>query len=125
MIPFSTPISNSELTLLKLPLAPLGIELRQEKGYASSGRAARSLIRGDNLTVVLVALREGASLQEHPAPGPAVVTVLEGSVLFRGPEEGEPFALGALDSVVFPTGLRHAVESVQDSLLQIVIGGRE
>ena len=124
MLDFAVPINTKELELIKIPLNELALELRLEKGYQASGKAARSLIRGDGLTVVLVALKQGAGLSEHHAPGHSVVTVLEGSILFSGPNGADQHQLLAHDCVVFPAGLPHAVECTQDTLMQIVIGCR-
>lgn len=124
MLKSSNPVNTDDLTLVQFPFRQLAIELRQEKGYGSSGKSARSLVRGESLTIVLIALKGGATLHDHPAPGPATVLVLEGKVEFCGPN-GEPkHSLVTLDSVAFPAGLLHSVHAVEDSLLQVVIGGR-
>lgn len=124
MLESTTPVNSEELTLVQFSLGQLAAELRQEKGYESSGKSARSLVRGGGLTMVLMALKRGAVLHEHPAPGPATVVVLEGKVEFCGPS-GEPtYKLERLDSVAFPARLLHSVKAIEDSLLQVVIGGR-
>jgi quercetin dioxygenase-like cupin family protein len=118
------PIELPELSLQLLPLQQVAAELRQEKPYPTSGKNARSLVRGPGLTVVLVALEQGRQLQEHPAPGPAVLTVLEGRIEFRGPG-GQPCCqVNAGQSLAFAADLPHAVEALEDALFQLAIGCR-
>jgi quercetin dioxygenase-like cupin family protein len=57
----------------------LAEELIAQAGRSGSGRAARTLPHPvDGLRQTLIALRDGAALQEHNSPGPAALLVLRG-----------------------------------------------
>ena len=56
--------------------------LRSEPEYAENGRNGTTLVKNAELRVVLEALREGADMAEHRAPGPITVQVLEGEIRF-------------------------------------------
>src|SRR3954447_7895254 len=54
--------------------------LRAEEPWRRSGRHTRTLIKDADLRVVLVALRAGARLEEHHAPGRITIHALDGHV---------------------------------------------
>jgi quercetin dioxygenase-like cupin family protein len=57
----------------------LADELIEQAGRSRSGRAARTLPHPvDGLRQTVIALRDGAALQEHNSPGPAALLVLRG-----------------------------------------------
>jgi quercetin dioxygenase-like cupin family protein len=57
----------------------LADELLEQAGGSRSGRAARTLPHPvDGLRQTVIALRDGAALQEHNSPGPAALLVLRG-----------------------------------------------
>jgi quercetin dioxygenase-like cupin family protein len=57
----------------------LGDELLEQAGGSQSRRAAHTLPHTvDGLRQTLIALRDGAALQEHNSPGPAALLVLRG-----------------------------------------------
>lgn len=111
--------------LQELNFKSIGQELREEIAYEKNSKSARSLVRGKELTIVLVALKEGAKLKEHHAAGPATALVLEGAINFFCPDQGKTFHLAALQSVVFSSAIDHSVEAQKDSLLLVVFGQRE
>lgn len=103
----------------------LGRELRTDDAYEKSSKNARTLVRGAELTIVLVALKAGARLKEHHSSGPATVIVLEGEIDFLCPEQDKTFRPGALQSVVFSGSVQHSVEARKDSLVLVVFGQKD
>lgn len=105
-------------------LGTISASLLAEARDASHGRVARTLLKGEGLTVVLMAMRGGARLAEHAAPGPLLVLPLRGDVVFsRG--EGEPAAsLREATALAVGPGLRHEVHAASDASFLLVIGGR-
>lgn len=73
-----TPATASDAPL---QLQDAADELLARARSADAGRAARNLNPGPGggLTQTLLALRAGAALQDHVAPGPATLQVLHGS----------------------------------------------
>ena len=82
-------------------------------------RRAVTLVRQSGLNVVLVHLRAGAALEEHAAPGPVTVSVLDGHVeVMLG---GESFDAPGRRLVAFDAGVRHSVRAIDDSTLLLTI----
>ena len=85
----------------------------------SQDRRAVTLVRQSGLSVVLVHLRAGGALEEHAAPGPVTVSVLDGHVeVTLG---GESFDAPSRRLVAFDAGVRHSVRALEDSTLLLTI----
>lgn len=127
--PFERPhrpiaLAGDPLAFFDLPR--LADQLRGEPEYQRTGVAAVTLVRDDHATVVLVALRRGATMREHHAPSAATVSVLSGRIAFlvsgREPARTE-LAPGSL--AVFSADLAHAVAALDDAAYLVTIGGRQ
>lgn len=103
-------------------------EVRGEPEYLHAhGHAARTIVRNDDLRVVLIAIRAGAHIAEHVAQATAAIQVISGRVRIRLPrvarqhedrfEELAPGRMLALDA-----GLAHSVEAIADSALLVTLG---
>ena len=106
-------------------------EMRGEAEYNHpQGHAARTILRADDLRVVLIAIRRGGHIAEHVARATAAIQVVSGRVRFRLPrlarqhedrfEELSPGRLLAMEG-----GLAHTVEALDDSALLVTLGRRE
>lgn len=93
--------------------------LREEATYLEHGRGGLTLVKNDELRVVVEVLRRGAGLAEHRAPGPITVQVLEGELRFE--TEGDVLYLRRGELLALPAGRPHAVEAVQDSAFLLTI----
>ena len=82
-------------------------------------RGAVTLVKQDGLSVVLTHLHAGGSLQEHAAPGPVTVQVLDGHVRVRIEDEVLDVPVGRL--LAFRAQVRHAVEALEDSTLLLTL----
>ena len=116
------PLKVNETWIESFPLKAMARQLMDENAFAESGRNALTLVRGDEMTVVLTVMKEGAALHEHRAPGPATVILLSGRIRMSSGAEETPLEPGS--AVSFTANLRHAVKAVEDSAFLIVIGGR-
>ena len=77
------PLRGSRLDLEWLHLFSLGQfvrTLRGEREYVEQGRNGITLLKTEDLRVVLEVAAEGETIAEHTVPGPAVVHVLEGEL---------------------------------------------
>ncbi len=116
------PLKANETWIESFTLHAMAEQLMGEDAFAESGRNALSLVRGDEMTVVLTVMKEGAALHEHRAPGPATVILLSGRIRISSGVEEAPLEPGS--AVSFTANLRHAVKAMEDSAFLIVIGGR-
>jgi quercetin dioxygenase-like cupin family protein len=93
--------------------------LREEPEYVRHGRNGVTLVKTNGLRVLLEALRQGAELAEHRAPGPITVQVLEGEIRFQTGED--TFRVRQGETLALPAGRPHSVEAVRDSAFLITI----
>ena len=61
-------------------LAQLARALRGEREYVEQGRNGITLLKTEQLRVLLEVAAEGAKIAEHTVPGPAIVHVLDGEL---------------------------------------------
>ena len=97
-------------------------KLMEEATSATSGRSSLTLAHGDEMTLVLVALKAGTTLEEHQAPAAATVIVLSGNIIFT--TSAEKITLEQEEAVTFTADILHAVYASEDSTFLIVIGGK-
>ncbi|MDE0012750.1 MAG: cupin domain-containing protein [Candidatus Poribacteria bacterium] len=111
-----------DISLTKsFPLMSMAEKLMEEATSATSGRASLTLARGDELTLVLAALKAGTTLEEHSAPAAAAVVTLSGNIIFT--TSTDKITLEQGDSVTFTADILHSVYASEDSAFLIVIGG--
>ena len=89
-------------------------------GRGAGGRCAKTLVNEADLRVVLVALRDGARLDEHRAPGPITIPRLAGRLHLR--LGGRAVALPAGGLIALERGAPHAVEALEDGAFLLTIG---
>lgn len=95
-------------------------ELRSEAAYLREGHTARTLTRSQDLRVVLVVLRAGATIAEHRTEHTACVQPIEGRLRLRLPKQR--VALDAGQLLRLEPGLAHAVEAESDSFFLLTLG---
>lgn len=102
-------------------LTELGAELLADARAQESGRSATSLVAGPGtpLKQVLLALSAGSVLQDHRAPGPATLQVLEGRVALTW--DGERQILRAGQWAPIPNAV-HGLAAEQDSVAVLTVG---
>jgi quercetin dioxygenase-like cupin family protein len=104
------------------PIMSMAEKLMKEATAATSGRASLTLAHGDEMTIVLVALKAGNTLEEHSAPAAATVITLSGNIIFT--TSAEKITLEQGEAVSFTADILHAVHASEDSAFLIVIGGK-
>jgi quercetin dioxygenase-like cupin family protein len=118
------PTEITDSTATSFSLLSMANQLMTEDAFEKTGRNSLSLARGNNLTVVLMVLKDQAILHEHTAPGPITVTALSGHLEFSTAPESVPLMMMTGDAAVCAAHLPHSVKALEDSVFLIVIGGR-
>ena len=106
-------------TLQRFDLQEEVARLRAEKAWQEGKRNAITLRKGEGMNVVLLVMKAGDRLEEHAAPGPVSLSVLEGRVRFEAGEEtaeAGPEVLLACDA-----GVRHTVEALGDAVCLLTV----
>lgn len=103
-------------------LMSMAEKLMEEAACATSGRASLTLAHGKEMTIVLVTLKAGNTLEEHTAPAAATVIALSGNIIFT--TSVEKITLEQGEAVTFTADILHAVYASEDSAFLIVIGGK-
>ena len=121
---FERPYKPFDLNISRIegfPLASMAEQLMHEAESATSGRAALTLARGDEMTVVLVSMKAGRTLDEHSAPAAATVVALSGNILITTMTKNLTLVQG--ESATFTADINHSVLANEDSAFLIIIGG--
>ncbi len=101
-------------------LAAIEAEMRQEHAYGGEGHTARTLVREQDLRIVLIVMKAGARIAEHRASDSISLHVLSGHVRLRLPDKAADLTSGRLISL--EPGLRHDVEAVAESAFLLTLG---
>ncbi len=96
-------------------------ELRSEKHWVHGKRNAYTLVKRDNLSILLVAMRENASTHWHAVEGPISLEVIEGCLKFNTDFESVQLEKGGV--VALGEGVRHNVEALEDCAFLLTIAG--
>jgi quercetin dioxygenase-like cupin family protein len=113
--PHSGPMAG---TFLEFDLSAEVERLRRERPW-SHGHSARTLVKYDDLRVVLMALDPNARVLEHRADGRISIQALSGHI--RVVASGRTFDLRAGGLLALDRGVPHHVESLEDSALLLTI----
>ena len=116
------PVDLNTSLIQSFPLLSMAEELMAEAAFAKSSRSSLTLARGDELTIVLVVLKAGNTLEEHSAPAAATVITLSGKMIFT--TSSEKITLEQGDGVTFTNDILHSVYADEDCAFLIVIGGK-
>jgi len=95
--------------------------LRAEPAWQAGDRNAKTLFKKPELRVVLLALKAGAHLEKHEAPGPITIHALAGRLRVRLANETVELAPGEILSV--DSGLTHDLEALEQSAILLTVAG--
>jgi quercetin dioxygenase-like cupin family protein len=105
---------------LRFDLAAEAEALKQEDAWRVNGHNARTLIKYEELRVVLIALKAGARLEQHQTDQHATVQALSGRLRLRLPDGVVDLAAG--DLLALDRAVAHDVEALEDSFLLLSMG---
>jgi len=95
--------------------------LRAEQAWQAGDRNAKTLFKKPGLRVVLLALKSGARLEKHEAPGSITIHALAGRLRVRLASETIELEPGEILSV--DSGLTHDLEALEQSAILLTVAG--
>ena len=93
-------------------------QLHREAGW-ESGQNARTLVKYENLRIVLTVLRAQAKILRHQTEGRISIQTVRGRIHVRA--EGRTFDLPSGALLALDQGLPHDVEALEDSAFLLTI----
>jgi quercetin dioxygenase-like cupin family protein len=108
-----------DASLLTFDLPAVLAQLKREDAWARAPRTGITLLKGQQLRVMLVALHAGTTIPSHQAEGPITVQVIEGTLRFHA--EADTLTLQAGQMVTLQGGIPHAVEAVEESAFLLTL----
>jgi quercetin dioxygenase-like cupin family protein len=106
------------------PLATLDLmaelaQLHAEEPWQHAGRQAKTLIKADDLRVVLIAMHPEAHLAAHHAPGRITIQVLAGAITVQVAERRVELGVGQV--LTLGAGVVHDVKAREESAFLLTI----
>jgi quercetin dioxygenase-like cupin family protein len=98
---------------------PAEIHRLQDERTWNSGQNARTLVKYDDLRVVLIALQAHARMTEHKTEGRISVHMLSGHVQLRA--AGRTFNLRSGGLLALDHGVSHDVEALEESTFLLTV----
>lgn len=105
--------------VLAFDLSTEAAQLRREDSWGQNDRNARTLLREPGVRVTLIALKAGARLEQHTAPGALTIQALSGRL--RLTVAGEVKDLPANHLLALEPDLPHDVEAVEESTFLLTL----
>ena len=116
--PHTSPMAAS---LLEFDLTREVEQLHSEPEW-NSGQNAKTLVKYDDLRIVLMVLKAQARVPDHKADGRISIQTLRGHIRMRA--LGRTFDLPAGSLLSLDRGLTHDVEALEDSALLLTVAWR-
>ncbi|MGH2346036.1 MAG: hypothetical protein ACRDG4_12475 [Chloroflexota bacterium] len=99
--------------------------LRQEESWRRSGRNARTLVKEQNLRMVLITMRGGIGVSEHHTAGRLAIQVLRGRLQLDVPGQSMDLHAGQLLALDFAVQYEITSHEESDILLTVAWEGSQ
>jgi quercetin dioxygenase-like cupin family protein len=105
--------------LLTFDLPALLTHIKGEDAWRTGSRNAMTLLKGQRLRVVLVAMHAGTVIPSHRADGPISLQVIEGALTCSADAQTVMLRPGQL--LTLHAGMPHAVEAIEESVFLLTL----
>ncbi len=92
----------------------------EDATFLRTGRAARTLVKTNDMNIALIVMRKDDHIQEHDARGAVSIFVKRGKIQVGIPENS--LTLNAGEILVLDRGIAHDVKAIEDSAFILTIG---
>ena len=100
--------------MVTIDLNKLILQIKQEQGWKEKDRNAITVYKTQGMSLVLMALKEGAELKKHLAQGIITVQVLEGKIRFTTDEKEVERSKGEM--LTLHEKIPHSVLALEESV---------
>jgi quercetin dioxygenase-like cupin family protein len=87
--------------------------LRHEQGWQNTGHSAKTLVKHQDLRIILIAMQQGTVMKEHQTSGSISIQVLAGQLRVHVGQRTFDIPAGRL--LALDRALAHDVEALEDS----------
>ncbi|MEO6695774.1 MAG: hypothetical protein ABIY50_02990 [Ignavibacteria bacterium] len=108
-----------DASIVPIDLTAFMEQIKQESSWKDSDRNAITVFKSKTITIVLIALHEGAEMVRHSVNGIASVQVAEGQIKLSTDLEYVEMIKGQM--LVIHEGISHSVKAIQESVLLLTI----
>lgn len=109
--------------LVQIDLPKYIQEIKSEEPWHKTDRNAITIYKTEDLTVVLVALHEGAEMKPHATNGILLLQLIEGKITFGANEQ--QLELAPQQMVTLHEKITHSVKAVQESVFLLTVISRK
>jgi len=95
------------------------VALNEISGYVQDSVVSRTLVKNDAGNITFFAFGKGQGLSKHSAPFDAFIQLLDGEAIIIIDETQYPMKAG--ESILMPANVPHAVQSVTDFKMMLVM----
>jgi quercetin dioxygenase-like cupin family protein len=113
------PAQRLRAPVLTFDLAAEGERLRAEASWQRGDRNAKTLVKEQDLRVVLTVLRRSARLQEHQTAAQVSIQTLSGRLRLHLPDQAVELPAGHL--LVLEPAVAHDVEALDESAFLLTL----
>lgn len=103
--------------MVKIDILKEIARLKEGEDWKIGDRHAASIIKDTPLNVLLMALKEGATLHEHRTKGPIALQVVSGLIRFRAETE---CVISAGEMIGLDRNVPHSVEALEESAIVLI-----
>lgn len=115
------PKGNRELDAptIVLELDSLMQQIKEDATFKNNDKHSITIVKTEGMRIVMIALKPGAELKTHTAPGAISVQVLEGKIQFNTENASIELYKGQL--LTLQLGLAHSVTASLESIFLLTI----
>ncbi len=110
--------------IINAPLVTLDIlllieQIRKEKLWKDNDRNAITVFKTNGMSIVLIALHEGAEMIKHIAKGVISLQILEGKIRFSAEEQ--TIELGKGQMLTLHDGIPHSLLAIEETIILLTL----
>ena len=108
---------DAKLLVFDLPVEVA--KMKQECNWIDGKHNAITLMKSENITMVLIAMQQGHDMKLHQAKGPLIINIIEGKLMFTAEEE--PVLLHKDQVLSLHENIKHELFAVEETIFLLTV----